>query len=234
MSQNYQKNQQELENSNNTKKKHKSKKKRKSKSEVISTPGGEGGGSGSGCEPPEDNSKEHCNQKEPLHASMQQLQMSNAAKVPNVSRRAAGSNWEKQRNSTSLERKKSVAPVSNQQENDLPTATADVPANENANQEVSLSKAQRLRAKKKAAQRKKYVAMDCEMVGVGFNGDNDMLARVSIVGKGGEVLLDMYVKPQEEVVDYRTSVSGIRPQDILNGEDFETVQYEVIKILQGK
>jgi len=31
------------------------------------------------------------------------------------------------------------------------------------------------------------------------------------------------VKATEEVTDYRTKVSGIRPKDIENGEDFKTV-----------
>lgn len=80
----------------------------------------------------------------------------------------------------------------------------------------------------------KYVAMDCEMVGIGSGGVDDMLARVSIVNQSGEVLLDKYVKPQHDVVDYRTSVSGIRPKDMENGEDFPKVQNEVINILREK
>ncbi|XP_014100162.1 uncharacterized protein [Bactrocera oleae] len=97
-----------------------------------------------------------------------------------------------------------------------------------------LSKSARLRQKRKAAQRNKYVAIDCEMVGVGHNGQDDMLARVSIVNKQGEVLLDKFVKPWITVTDYRTSISGIRPKDIENGEDFHLVQDEVVALLQGK
>lgn len=78
------------------------------------------------------------------------------------------------------------------------------------------------------------VAMDCEMVGTGPLGNDDMLARVSIVKKNGQVLMDKFVKPRERVTDYRTSVSGIRPHDIENGEPFEKVQEEVIAMLQGK
>ncbi|XP_055905187.1 RNA exonuclease 4 [Eupeodes corollae] len=78
------------------------------------------------------------------------------------------------------------------------------------------------------------VAMDCEMVGTGPLGNDDMLARVSIVKKSGEVIMDKFVKPREHVTDYRTSVSGIRPQDIEHGEQFEKVQNEVITTLQGK
>jgi len=37
------------------------------------------------------------------------------------------------------------------------------------------------------------VALDCEMVGVGFDGEQSALARVSIVDWNGFVLLDTYV-----------------------------------------
>ena len=80
----------------------------------------------------------------------------------------------------------------------------------------------------------KFIAMDCEMVGIGENGVNDMLARVSIVDQNGNVLLDKFVKPQEKVIDYRTKVSGIRPQNIENGEEFRKVQNEVVQLLQHK
>uniref|UniRef100_A0A1B0BYU6 RNA exonuclease 4 n=1 Tax=Glossina palpalis gambiensis TaxID=67801 RepID=A0A1B0BYU6_9MUSC len=90
------------------------------------------------------------------------------------------------------------------------------------------------RQKRKTAQQNKYVAMDCEMVGVGYKGQEDMLARVSIVNKRGEVLLDKFVKPCEMVTDYRTSISGIRPHNIENGDDFHDVQDQVKKLIQGK
>jgi RNA exonuclease 4 len=47
------------------------------------------------------------------------------------------------------------------------------------------------------------VGLDCEYVGVGFNGAEDQLARVSIVNESGETLYDKYVKPLEMVTDYR-------------------------------
>ncbi|CAH2083364.1 unnamed protein product [Euphydryas editha] len=80
----------------------------------------------------------------------------------------------------------------------------------------------------------KFLAMDCEMVGVGYEGADHMLARVSIVNKFGDCIYDKFVKAREEVVDYRTSVSGIRKEDLVNGEDFETVQKEVAELLRGR
>lgn len=75
--------------------------------------------------------------------------------------------------------------------------------------------------------------MDCEMVGIDTGKDN-MLARVSLVNKYGSCIYDKYVLPSEPVVDYRTSVSGVRPKDLRNGESFESVQKEVAEILQGR
>ena len=62
------------------------------------------------------------------------------------------------------------------------------------------------------------VAIDCEMVGVGPDGEDSILARVSLVNQFGKCIYDKYVKPTERVTDYRTAVSGIRPEDIVNGE----------------
>ncbi|XP_007234036.3 RNA exonuclease 4 [Astyanax mexicanus] len=78
------------------------------------------------------------------------------------------------------------------------------------------------------------VAMDCEMVGVGPDGEESIVARVSIVNLFGKCVYDKYVKPTEKVTDYRTAVSGIRPKDIENGESFNTVQKEVAEILKGR
>lgn len=82
-----------------------------------------------------------------------------------------------------------------------------------------------------------FVAMDCEMVGVGRNGVNSMLARCSLVtiessststststgtstGTGHDdhprikVLYDAYVKPTKNITDYRTQWSGITPEHL--------------------
>lgn len=79
----------------------------------------------------------------------------------------------------------------------------------------------------------KHIAMDCEMVGIG-DGTDSMIARVSIVNRYGNCIYDKYVKPTEEIVDYRTAVSGIRPEHLRDGEDFQVVQKEVADILKGR
>lgn len=80
----------------------------------------------------------------------------------------------------------------------------------------------------------KFLAMDCEMVGVGSDGRDHMLARVSIVNKFGDCIYDKFVKAREEVKDYRTDVSGVRKEDLLNGEDFTVVQKEISDLLKGR
>lgn len=55
------------------------------------------------------------------------------------------------------------------------------------------------------------------MVGVGPQGDESMLARVSLVNQFGKCVYDKYVKPTQPVTDYRTAVSGIRPENLAQG-----------------
>ncbi|CAF0880599.1 unnamed protein product [Brachionus calyciflorus] len=82
----------------------------------------------------------------------------------------------------------------------------------------------------------KVIAMDCEMVGVGEDGRDSILARVSIVNRLGEVIYDKHVQPTESVTDYRTHVSGIRPDDLKkhNAHPFTLVQKEVAEIIEGR
>lgn len=80
----------------------------------------------------------------------------------------------------------------------------------------------------------KYLALDCEMVGVGPEGQESSLARVSIVNFYGHVLLDVYVRQRERVVDYRTQYSGIRPSDMVNATPFPEVQKTVADLLKDR
>jgi RNA exonuclease 4 len=63
----------------------------------------------------------------------------------------------------------------------------------------------------------RYLALDCEMVGVGIEGAESALARVSLVNFHGAVILDTFVRQRERVVDYRTPFSGIRAADMAHG-----------------
>uniref|UniRef100_A0A2M4AYG9 RNA exonuclease 4 n=1 Tax=Anopheles triannulatus TaxID=58253 RepID=A0A2M4AYG9_9DIPT len=78
------------------------------------------------------------------------------------------------------------------------------------------------------------VALDCEMVGVGMDAKEHMLGRVSLVNEHGEVLVDCHVKPQRPVIDYRTQISGIRPEHMEAGFDFAPVRELVRKLIRGR
>ncbi|KAF5026311.1 hypothetical protein F66182_1603 [Fusarium sp. NRRL 66182] len=80
----------------------------------------------------------------------------------------------------------------------------------------------------------KYIAIDCEMVGVGPGGHESALARVSIVDFHGQQIYDSYVKPKEKVTNWRTAVSGISQKSMRFARDFGEVQADVDKLLQGR
>ncbi|KAK2806179.1 hypothetical protein FQN50_005902 [Emmonsiellopsis sp. PD_5] len=80
----------------------------------------------------------------------------------------------------------------------------------------------------------KYVAIDCEMVGVGPHPDRDSaLARVSVVNFNGDQVYDSFVRHKETVTDWRTHVSGVSPKHMEDARDFEEVQRDVAQILDG-
>lgn len=80
----------------------------------------------------------------------------------------------------------------------------------------------------------KYVAIDCEFVGVGPEGIQSELARVSIVNFHGNTVYDEFVQPRERVTDWRTFVSGIRSSDMHNAVSFKQAQEAVAKILNNR
>merc|ERR1712025_374155 len=80
----------------------------------------------------------------------------------------------------------------------------------------------------------KILGMDCEMVGVGNDGVDSILARVSIVNHFGNVLYDKVVAPREKVTDYRTAVSGVRPEDLVSAPEFKLVQEEVAELIKDR
>lgn len=87
-------------------------------------------------------------------------------------------------------------------------------------------------------EKERYVAIDCEMVGIGTSGAKSALARASAVDWDGNVLLDTFVRVQERVTDFRTFVSGVRPKDIHvkneNAMSHTEVREVMEKLLLGK
>lgn len=80
----------------------------------------------------------------------------------------------------------------------------------------------------------KYLAIDCEFVGVGPEGQESALARVSIVNFYGYTIYDEFVKPRETVTDWRTWVSGITPKHMNQAISFKEAQNETAKLLKDK
>ncbi|KAK3353668.1 ribonuclease H-like domain-containing protein [Lasiosphaeria hispida] len=80
----------------------------------------------------------------------------------------------------------------------------------------------------------KYLAIDCEMVGVGENGHDSALARVSIADFHGRQVYDSFVRPTERVTDWRTHVSGVSPKNMATARSFEEVQTQVAQLLDDR
>lgn len=95
--------------------------------------------------------------------------------------------------------------------------------NKNAEQEVSLEEQSR------------YLAMDCEMVGVGRGGKKSSVARVTLVNWDGRIEYDEFVRQDFEVTDYRTFVSGITPLDVEDATlTLEECRQEVQRLITDK
>jgi RNA exonuclease 4 len=80
----------------------------------------------------------------------------------------------------------------------------------------------------------RVLALDCEMVGVGPEGSKSALARVVVVNASGHAVLDTHVQPHQEVVDYRTAVSGVRPHHLVGAPSLSEVQTTVAGLLHGR
>ncbi|XP_022419140.1 interferon-stimulated gene 20 kDa protein [Delphinapterus leucas] len=77
------------------------------------------------------------------------------------------------------------------------------------------------------------VAVDCEMVGLGPFRESG-LARCSLVDYHGTVLYDKFIRPESEITDYRTPVSGITAQNMEGATPFAVARLEILQLLKGK
>ncbi|KAI0100370.1 ribonuclease H-like domain-containing protein [Nemania sp. FL0031] len=82
----------------------------------------------------------------------------------------------------------------------------------------------------------KYIAIDCEMVGIGPAGQDHMLARVSCVDFHGKQVYDSFVVPREHVTDYRTAITGITASTLRApaARPFDEVQAAVANLLKSR
>ncbi len=79
------------------------------------------------------------------------------------------------------------------------------------------------------------VALDAEMVGVGQYGEDSSVARVVIVDWDGHVLFDKYIKQTQHVTDYRTFISGIKPEHLSSAKiTFRDARKQILSILYGR
>lgn len=82
----------------------------------------------------------------------------------------------------------------------------------------------------------KYLALDCEMVGIGSEGKQSALARVSLVDWYDKPVLDTFVQVPSRVTDFRTHVSGVTAKHISHKSAMEVKECraKVASLLKGK
>jgi RNA exonuclease 4 len=64
-------------------------------------------------------------------------------------------------------------------------------------------------------EKSRYLAIDCEMVGIGPLGLTSRLAHVVIVNWHEDIVYNVHVRIKECVTEYHTFTSSITPEDLL-------------------
>ena len=77
------------------------------------------------------------------------------------------------------------------------------------------------------------LGMDCEMVGVGRDGTDSVLARVSIVNHFGHAVYDKFVSPREKVTDYRCKTIQFSLVENLPGLQCLAFDLQILLMLQS-
>ncbi|CAE6525153.1 unnamed protein product [Rhizoctonia solani] len=80
------------------------------------------------------------------------------------------------------------------------------------------------------------IALNTQYVGIGAGGSVPMLARVSFIDYRGHVVYDKFVVPSQAVVNYRTSSTGLQPQDLVGPDavSFSDAQAMAAHLLRGR
>ncbi|KAJ7783703.1 hypothetical protein DFH07DRAFT_199489 [Mycena maculata] len=80
------------------------------------------------------------------------------------------------------------------------------------------------------------ISLSTVCVGVGPGGTTSMLARVVLVDFQGEYILDRFVRPTMNVVDYRFATTGIQNWQLVSKDaiHFNILQQEVANKIRGK
>jgi len=103
--------------------------------------------------------------------------------------------------------------------------------NDNINQEID-REAQNFLLQKKF--RNSYIALDCEMVGIGIEGKISALARVSLIDFSGYIILDTYVKVPSRITNFRTAISGITKRHMKEAMDLNHCRMQVGALIKDK
>ncbi|KAK7064292.1 hypothetical protein R3P38DRAFT_36602 [Favolaschia claudopus] len=80
------------------------------------------------------------------------------------------------------------------------------------------------------------IALSTVCVGVGPGGTTSMIARIVVVDFQGTPLLDKFVRPTMEVVDYREATTGIKSWQLFSKEAvaFNVLQQYIANLMRGK
>jgi len=117
----------------------------------------------------------------------------------------------------------STGTTQNQRRKNSQKKKTKIPQNRKNEQEVSVE------------EQSKYIALDCEMVGVGHQGKQSSVARITLVDWNGRIVWDEFVQQEQEVTDYRTFVSGVTQLDVEDATlTLQECQNHVKKIITGK
>lgn len=153
------------------------------------------------------------------------------------------SNWKKlqaslkteDKSATAIKRKRAQPPTTAARKKPAVARTQSLHKKQRMDSVRTLSKKDRLNSGLvEGVEIGRYVAMDCEMVGVGPGGAESALARVSVVNYNGEQVYDSFVLPKETVTDWRTPVSGIRPSHMREARTLEEAQSSVAAIMKDR
>ena len=80
-----------------------------------------------------------------------------------------------------------------------------------------------------------FVALDCEMVGIGPGRYQSSVARVTLIDWNEHVLFDQHVQQTQPVTDYRTFVSGITEEDLQYATmSFDDCRAYVLQLLDNR
>jgi len=79
------------------------------------------------------------------------------------------------------------------------------------------------------------IAIDCEMVLTSLRGTlHEEVARVAFIDEDKKILLDEYIKPRGQVIDYRSSITGILPRHIECAPTLSSLRDRMKSLIKNK